>query len=243
MRALLLCLAALCALLPAVAQAKLRVEVTGAYIDLRSGPGRGYPIFYVAERGEWITLLKRRTDWVKIETRRGRQGWIAAKDLLATRDASGQVPDISGFGREDYLQRRWEMGFALGDFDGADALQVNLGYRFTQHLTAELRLAQNTGPFADSRMATLGINHQPFPQWPLSPYFRLGAGYIETRPNTTLVAAEDREDYLYQLGLGTYMYLSQRLFLRLELSNHQILTSRDTNQEVNAWHLGFNVYF
>ncbi len=219
------------------------VEVTGAYIDLRSGPGRGYPIFHVAERGEWVALLKRRADWVKVETRRGQRGWIHAEDLLRTRDASGQVPDISGFGRDDFLRRRWEMGFALGDFDGADALHVNLGYRFTRHLTLEARLSQNTGPFADSVMASLGLHHQPFPDWPLSPYVRLAGGHMETRPNTTLVEAEDREDPFYQLGIGTYMYLNQRLFLRLELNNQKILTSRDTNQEVNAWQLGFNVYF
>ena len=32
----------------------VRVEVSAPYIELHTGPGRGYPIFYVAERGEDI---------------------------------------------------------------------------------------------------------------------------------------------------------------------------------------------
>ena len=34
--------------------------VTQAYVELHTGPGRGYPVFYIAERGEAILLLKQR---------------------------------------------------------------------------------------------------------------------------------------------------------------------------------------
>ena len=85
--------------------------------------------------------------------------------------------------------------------------------------------------------------HQPFPDWWVSPYFRLGTGQIRIQPSATLVEAEDREDNLFQTSLGAYVYLTRRFFLRLEMTQHQILTSRDTNEEVNEWQLGFNVYF
>ncbi|MGI9329960.1 MAG: SH3 domain-containing protein, partial [Gammaproteobacteria bacterium] len=40
-----------------------QVVVTDPYVDVHSGPGGGYPIFHVVERGEEVEVLKRRTDW------------------------------------------------------------------------------------------------------------------------------------------------------------------------------------
>ncbi len=220
-----------------------KVTVATTYIDVHTGPGKGYPIFHIVEKDEAITLEKRRTDWIKITTRRGKTGWIHVDSLANTLDRTGQAPDIRAPGREDYGERRWELGFAGGDFDGADSLGLNLGFRFTEHLTADLRLSQSTGQFSDSRIASVGLMHQPFPDWWVSPYFRLGTGQIRIQPSATLVEAEDREDNLFQTSLGAYVYLTRRFFLRLEMTQHQILTSRDTNEEVNEWQLGFNVYF
>lgn len=219
------------------------VEVSSTYINVHTGPGRGYPIYYIVEKGEAITLLKQRTDWVKIQTRRDRQGWVSVSDLAETRNANGDMPAVARASEDDYQSRRWELGFAHGDFDGADSLTASLGYRFTEHLTVELRAGQNTGEFSDSRIATLGLLHQPFPDWRVSPYVRLATGRIEILPSATLVEVVDREDNLFQAGVGAYVYLSRRFFLRLEMTNHQILTSRDTNEEVNEWQLGFNVFF
>ena len=220
-----------------------KVTVATTYIDVHTGPGKGYPIFHIIEKDEAIKLEKRRTDWIKITTRRGKAGWIHVDSLANTQDSTGQAPDIRAPSREDYGERRWELGFAGGDFDGADSLGLNLGFRFTEHLTADLRLSQNTGQFSDSRIASVGLMHQPFPDWWVSPYFRLGTGQIRIQPSATLVEAEDREDNLFQTSLGAYVYLTRRFFLRLEMTQHQILTSRDTNEEVNEWQLGFNVYF
>ncbi|MDQ2076630.1 SH3 domain-containing protein [Marinimicrobium sp. ABcell2] len=226
------------------AQAKpLQVSVNSAYIDVYTGPGRGYPIFHVVERGEQITLLKRRTDWIKVETRRGQQGWIQREALRHTLGPDGLPPTMVDPGQSDYLARRFELGVSVGDFAGADSLNASLGYRFTPQLTTELRVGQNTGQYSDSRMATLGLLHQPFPEWRVSPFFGIAAGRIKTLPSATLVEAQDREDNLLQASLGTYVYLSRRFFLRVEYTNHQILTSRETNEEINEWKLGFNVFF
>ena len=40
----------------------LVVTVNDAYLEMRTGPGRGFPIFHVVEKHEPITLLKKRTD-------------------------------------------------------------------------------------------------------------------------------------------------------------------------------------
>jgi hypothetical protein len=39
------------------------------------------------------------------------------------------------------------------------------------------------------------------------------------------------------------VHITGRLFLRAEVTNHYILTSRNTNEEVNEWKVGLNVFF
>jgi hypothetical protein len=221
----------------------LTVSINSAFIDMHSGPGRGYPIFHVVERDEIITLLKRRTDWIKVKTKRSVVGWVKRSDMQFTLAPDGSAPDFPTPGRGAYLEDRFELGMAYGDFAGADGLALNLGYRFTQNLSIELRLDENTGQFSDSQIRALAVLFQPFPQWRLSPYFSIGGGTLTTIPSATLVQTEDREDSLLQASLGTYLHLSGRLFLRLEYANHYVLTSRNTNEEVNEWKVGFNIFF
>ena len=221
----------------------LTVTTDSAYIDVYTGPGRGYPIFHVVERDEIVTLLKSRTDWIKVKTKRGIVGWIKRSEMQFTLAPDGSVPDFPTPGRGDYLEDRFELGVAYGDFAGADGLALNLGYRFTKNLSLELRLDDNTGQFSDSQIRAAAILFQPFPQWRLSPYFSIGGGTLTTIPSATLVQTEDREDSLLQASLGAYLHLSGRLFLRLEYANHYVLTSRNTNEEVNEWKVGFNIFF
>lgn len=244
---LLLCLA-----LPAQAQIlgnwfapeePLQVMVDDAFINVYSGPGRGYPIFHVVEREEVITLLNSRTDWIKIKTKRGIVGWIKRDDMHLTLALDGSKPDFPDTRQADYLANRIELGAAYGDFAGADSLTMNLGYRFTKSLSAEFRYADNTGQFSDSQILAAAVLFQPFPELRGSPFFSVGSGTIKTFPSATLVQSEDREDHLLQASIGAYIHLTGRLFLRAEYTNHYVLTSRNTNEEVNEWKLGFNVFF
>ena len=63
-RTLMFLIALLC-LAPAAYAKRAPVQLTVAdpYIELHTGPGRGYPVFFVAERGEQIEVIMRRTDW------------------------------------------------------------------------------------------------------------------------------------------------------------------------------------
>jgi len=223
--------------------APVEVTVNDAFINVYNAPGRGYPIFHVVERGETITLLKMKTSWIKIRTVRGIEGWIKRNDVLLTLGPDGQVPDFPDTTQADYLVDRFELGTAFGDFDGADSMSVNLGYRFTKNLSTEIRLAQNTGQYSDSQIIALAMLHQPFPEWRVSPFIGIGAGTLKTMPSSTLVQVEDRKDHILQASLGAYVHITGRFFLRAEYINDYVLTSRNTNEEVNEWKVGFNVFF
>ena len=219
-----------------------QVTVGSPYIDMHTGPGRGYPIFHVAENGEILWLLKRRTDWVKVTLRRGQTGWVRILDLNDIYDSDGELVQVRLPDFRDTDSRHFSLGFTYGDFDGADSMGVSLGYHFTRNLSAELRATQAVGAFSDSQTYQLAVLHQPFPQWRLSPYFMLGTGLNITSPNATIVATEDRRDTTMLTGVGVKTYLSRRIALRAEMANHYLLTSRENNQEIVEWKLGFDVY-
>ena len=85
-------------LISAPAQARhelLQLFVAEPYLELHTGPGRGYPVTQVVARGESVDVLFRRTDWFKVRTETGVTGWAAARELSKTRLADGTVFQVN----------------------------------------------------------------------------------------------------------------------------------------------------
>lgn len=219
------------------------VTIADPFIELHTGPGRGYPIFFVAERGEQIELMKRRTEWFKVRVTRGQEGWVHFEQLATTLDLDGEPFDLPALGFSDYAARRWEVGTLYGDFGGANVIGVYGSRSFTPNLSGELWLSQALGRFSDSTMATINLVHLMYPDWRASPYFTLGAGVINTEPKATLVATTDRSDSVALAGAGVRMYLTRRFVFRAEYKAHVVFTSRNDNEEVSEWKAGFSFFF
>jgi len=217
--------------------------VTQAYIEMRTQPGRGYPVFYVAERGERIALLKQRTDWIKVRNARGIEGWVHVDDIGLTEDANGDALALGSPDFDSYTQRNWEFGVLLGDYGDTDAFTGYLSWHFTRNLSLELAATENFGDASDGTMGTLSITHQLFPSARYSPFITLGGGVRETRPRSTLVESEDRTDNVASVGLGMRVHLFQRLFLRLQYKHYSVMTDRDDDEEVDEWKIGISAYY
>ena len=218
------------------------VTIADPFIELHTGPGQGYPIFFVAERGEEIALLKRRTEWFKVRVGRGQEGWVHFEQLTTTLNPDGQPFDLPALGFNDYTARRWEVGVLYGDFGGANVIGTYGARSFTPNLSGEIWVSQALGRFSDSTMATLNIVHLMYPDWRASPYFTLGAGTIHTEPKATLVATTDRTDSFAQAGVGVRAYLTRRFVFRAEYKTNVVFTSRDDNEEVREWKAGFSFF-
>jgi hypothetical protein len=231
---------------PAAQAAKKSREILVAdpYIELHTGPGRGYPVFYVVERGRQVALVKRRTDWFQVRTEQGIEGWVPREQMVATLEPTGEPLDLDEPSRDNYMTRRWQGGVMAGDFAGASLISVFGGYAFSDNLSVELSVNHVLGEFSNGYSATLGLMHVFVPEWRLSPYFTLGTGIIYTDPKSTLVRTEDREDQIGYVGGGLQFYLTRRFMLRSEYRNNVIFTSRDDNEEVDEWkYLGFAFFF
>jgi len=221
----------------------VKATIVEPFIELRVGPGRGYAIFYIAERGEQIDVLKERTDWYKVRTAKGKEGWVFANELAKTLGADNQPLGISLPDFDDYTHRTWEGGMMFGDFGGTNVASIYGSYHFTRNLSAELDVAQFFGNFSNGRYITANLVHQPFPEWRLSPFFALGGGIVETEPKATLVQAEDRSDNMLDVGVGVRYYLTRRFLVRAQFKKYVVLTSRDAHEKIDEWKIGFSAFY
>jgi len=219
------------------------VQVIAPYLDMHTGPGRGYPIFHVAEAGEQIMLLKRRTGWVKIRATGGQEGWIPENQLRHTADPDGQALVFKGGGRDQFPERRWEFGLTSGEFDGAAAIGVHAGFAMTRNILLQLEASQVLGDYSDSQMFTGSVLMFPFPEWRVSPFFGIGTGIINVSPQTTIVSSDDRSDEIVHAATGANVFLSDRFMLRVEYRWHTVLTTRNENEEIEQWKAGFSIFF
>lgn len=219
------------------------VEIADPYIEMHSGPGRGFPIFHVEERGENIEVKTRRTDWFKVRTDNGVEGWVSADQLSKTLRLDGSQTDIHDPDRGDFVERRREFGFQLGDFNGANIMSLYGAYLFSDNLSLELRASDITGDFSSGWMLNANLLHQPFPTWYVSPYFALGTGVLKIEPKATLVDAEDRTNQEAHVSFGLRSHLGRRFLLRAEYTSYVVFTERNSNEELDAWTAGFSFFF
>lgn len=236
----------LCALgFAGVAQAAeyLQLFVNDPYLELHTGPGRGYPVAQVVERGESVEVLKRRTEWFRVRTERGVEGWVYERDLLRTTLADGTLFSFSRGDRAGFLAHRWEGGVLLGDYAGATLISGFMARSLTNSLKVELSAGQFLGNLSNGYVLDLGLNQVIFPQWRFSPFLTLGTGFERTEPKATLAVPLDQDSQTAYAGFGARFYLGRRFFLRGEYRHHTVFTSRDSNEVKEEWKLGFAFFY
>lgn len=223
---------------------KFLVKVADPYIEMHTGPGRGYPIFYVVARGDWLELMFRHADWYKVTTDEGKEGWVNAASLTMTLNPSGTRVDIRDPNEKDFVVRDWEYGAVIGDLEGLAVMSFYGGYHFTENISNEIIISQASNSTSSKLIfSPLNLIHEPFPEWPVSPFFTLGTGWLQTRPKSTLASTIDRTDQYANYGLGIRMHLTKRFLLRVEYKSYVVFTSRNTNEELGEWKAGFGFFF
>ncbi len=228
----------------AAEQEKLQqVFVSEPYLELSTGPGRGYPVFHVVEREESVDVLFRRTDWFKVRTENGVQGWARARDMRRTKLADGS-PFVFNLGdREGFTSHGWELGIGGGDYGGASLISAYGARSLTDNMKVELTFSQYLGNASYGYKAEGGITHVLFPEWRFSPFVGIGSGVVWTKPRATIVLPEDRTDQTAYAGVGARFYLTRRFFVRADYRWHTVFTSRDENQELEEWKIQIACFF
>ncbi|MCH9693404.1 MAG: SH3 domain-containing protein [Gammaproteobacteria bacterium] len=219
------------------------VIVADPYLEMHTGPGRGYPKFHVVDRGDSVDILMQRTEWYLVRTDAGKEGWVDREQMELTLQPDGQEVDFGDIGLEDFTNSKWELGVLAGDFGGANIVSLYGGYSLNPNVSVELWGSQILGNFSNGWMGSVNIVHEAFPDWRVSPFFTLGAGAIYTEPKSTIIQGEDRTDQIGHVGGGFRIYATRRFLLRAEYKSYVVFTSRDENEEVEEWKVGFAFFF
>jgi opacity protein-like surface antigen len=225
------------------AEKYLQVFIAEPYLELSTGPGRGYPVFHAVARDASVDVLFRRTDWFKVRDERGVEGWAKARDMARTLLADGtpftfNLGDLAGF-----TSHRWELGIQAGDYGGADLIGTHTAFSLTDNMKVELALSQFLGNASNGYKVDVGLNQVIFPEWRVSPFITLGTGVVKIEPRATLVQPADRTDQTAYAGAGVRLYLARRFFVRAEYRWHTVFTSRNDNEELREWKVALACFF
>jgi hypothetical protein len=227
----------------AAARDYVQLFVVQPYLELHTAPGRGYPVTQVVARGESLDVLMRRTEWFKVRTERGVEGWAYEGDLERTTLADGTPFKIERGDRAGFASHRWETGFDAGAYAGATLISAYQALSLTDNLKVEVSGSQYLGNLSNGYLINAGLAHVFMPEWLISPFVTLGGGYERVEPKPTLAQPISSNNQSAYVGVGARYYLGRRLFLRFELRGHEVFTNQNSNEVKNEWKLGFAFFY
>jgi len=232
--------------LPEITPTNYRVTIADPFIELHTGAGSGYPIYYVIDRGTEVRVISRKTRWFKLETDDGKIGWASREQMRLTLLPSGEQFQVIDLDADDFSKRKWVLGVTGGEFESAPVFTIFTAYSFTENLAAEGHFGQAIGSKSSSSFFKSNLVMQPLPDLKYSPYLTLGLGKIKIEPSATLITPNDESNTFSQFGVGIQRYISRSFLFRLEANEYVIFSAdstRNDNEVVSEWKFGFAVFF
>lgn len=153
------------------------------FLELRTGPGDAYPVFYTAEKGEQLEFIKRTNNWMNVKLGSKISGWIKTDDVFLQK----QVAAIS---LSEMIDRK-SLAINFGWFDGSGQYGISLGYRLRSRLTTELEFRDIVTGYSSSLMLLPKLNLQLYQVANFNPFVELGLGLINTRTNGVISQGSD----------------------------------------------------
>jgi hypothetical protein len=233
----------------AVEEAAESVQVTDPYLEFHTGPGRGYPVFFVAGRGDWVEILKRHTDWYKVRSAptanhaTGREGWVERTQLASTLSQMGGQKTFRDIAIDDYLHRRLELGAAWGHFKSEPMLKMWTSYKLADTLSIEATLGQVQGVFSGTDFWHLNLMSEPWSDRRLSPFFAIGVGKFHNIPNASLVGAISTDAKLANASVGARYYITDRFVARADYTIYTAFVADSRSTEYRAFTGGLSFFF
>ncbi|HVC02773.1 MAG TPA: SH3 domain-containing protein [Steroidobacteraceae bacterium] len=219
----------------------VRLVVTRPYLNMRLGPGRDYPVFYVVARGETLTVLFSRTDWYKVRAPRGAEGWVRRGALAQTKLPSGAPAPIPPY--PDFASHRWEIGAGYGVYNRQNLVTAYVDRALTRSLDAELVLQQAFGTLDNRYIATIGLRHTFIPEWRrFSPTAGLGTGYQYTQAKVPPKPLETSNRLAY-VSVGARGFITRRFMWRIDWRSYVVFTHQNSNEEPEEWKFALAAFF
>jgi hypothetical protein len=219
----------------------LQLVVTAPYLEMHSGPGRGYPVIYVIGRDEIVTVLFSRTDWYKVRAAHGETGWARRADLATTKLADGEPAPIPPY--PDFASHQWELGAGYGVYNRQNLVTAYVDYALTESLDVEGVLQQALGTLDNRVIATIGLRHTFIPEWKwFSPTAGLGGGYQHIVAKVPPAPLENNNEMAY-VSLGARGFITRRFMWRADWRHYDVFNHLNVYEDLEEWKVGFAVFF
>jgi hypothetical protein len=220
-----------------------RLQITAPYIEMRTGPGRGFPVFFVEARGAWIEIELRHTDWYRVRAGADKVGWVSREQLESTLTSAGGTKTFRDVLLDDYLARRVQVGAAWGQFNAEPMLKLWTSYRLSETLSVEGTLGQVQGVFSGTDFWSIGLLAEPWSDLRFSPFVGIGVGRFRNFPNLSLVSATPTDANLGNATLGVRYHVSDRFIVRLDFSLYTAYVADTRTTEYRAFTAGLAFFF
>ena len=220
-----------------------RVQVTDPFIELHTFAGRGYPVFYVAARGEWVSIQLRHTDWYKVRTATGKVGWVTRAQLQTTLAENGLEHQFGDIAFNDYLARRVELGAGYGRFHQEPMIKFWLSYRISDTLSFESTLGQVQGVFSGTTLWHVNLQAEPWSDQRFSPFAGIGIGRFHNIPNQSLVEFQQTNARMADAIVGARYHLTDRFMIRADYAIYTAFVSDQRSIEYRAATAGLSFFF
>jgi Bacterial SH3 domain len=239
--ALMLLVQAFVGTLSHAADRSLDVVIAEPYLEMHTGPGRGYPVFYVVGRGDAVKVLFSRTDWFKVRAPRGQEGWVRREELAKTKLPSGEPAPLPGF--PEFASHTWEVGASYGVYNKQNLVSAWGDYALTDSMDVEVVLQEALGTIDNRYIATVGIRHTFVPEWKwASPTVGIGTGFQYIDKATPPKPLETTSQLAY-VAIGARGFINKRFMWRAEWRNYVVFTKQNDNKEPREWKVGLAVFF
>ncbi len=215
-------------------------------VELRAGPTASHRVIEHAPRGDTFLVRGREGtgNWLEVTLPDGRTAYVLG-DAVETIRLGQDAPEAAskpGFFAPPALQEA-RGGFTLqgGVLDYDAFAEV----RPAVFLAPELAIEPYVGIAlqSDGRRLVYGLagSLNFAPDWPVAPYFLLGAGGVYEEPRDDVVR-ESQKAFHARAGGGLYISLRFRVLVRLEATN-LVRFTEDSYENEQSYTGGLGTYF
>ena len=221
----------------------VELSVIDSFIELHSGPGRGYPILNTIEQGETVHVYKRRGTWYLVSDKRLNQGWVPQDKLARTIASTGLPAALPDVNHGDYLAQKIRIGFSAGKQDDDETANIMLGYRLLSFASIEAEVGQIFTDRSDGYSYGANLLIEPIQSLSFTPFISYGLGKSEFKDKATQsVGSDSRSSDYHFWGAGINYYIGLNFVVRGEYRKVH-LSSNNDSASTSAWRIGFSSFF
>jgi len=220
----------------------ITVRVADPFLELHTGPGANFPIYDIIERGEVITILRRKTDWYQVRGTLNRIGWASREHMTETLEIAGIKKGTREIILEDYFRDKFRFDAIIGTFDDEASTTIRLAYRTNENIMVEVGVSHISGIYANSPLYQANVLLELYTDLDFRPFAFMGYSKFNNVPNSASDLTSHDLDLL-NAGFGMNYYLTERFVIRLEFGDYIVFKGNNRNDEFLNYSLGISIFF